>query len=125
MFEAVLFDLFGTLIPTGPQPARIRNLKEMARILKVDPDGFARSWMESFDPRVRGEFGPLERTIERLAAAQGGHPRWTEVQRAARVRLRFARQLLASSGRVLSALDALRDAGVRLALVSDTSDETT
>lgn len=124
-FDAVLFDLFGTLIPTGPQPARVQNLKEMARILKVDPDGFAKSWMESFDPRARGEFGPLERTIERLAALHGGHPRRAEVLRAARVRLGFAGQVLASSGRVLSALDALRAAGVRLALVSDTSDETT
>lgn len=123
-FDAILFDLFGTLIPTGAQTARTANLKEMAKILKVDPDDFARSWMESFDQRARGELGPLEHTIERLAAERGAHPSLDAVQRAASVRMGFAQELLDSSAPVLSALDALREAGVRLAVVSDTSDET-
>ena len=90
----------------------------------MDPDGFARSWMESFDQRVRGESGPLEQTHHRLAAVQGVHPSLGSVQRAANVRMEFARELLDSNTSVLSALDALRGAGVRLAVVSDTFDET-
>lgn len=112
-FGAILLDRFGTLIPAGSQTARRGNLKEVTRILKVDPDGFARSWMESFDQRGRGESGPLERTRHRLAAVQGVHPSLGAVQRAANVRMESARELLDSSTPALSALDALHGAGVR------------
>jgi putative hydrolase of the HAD superfamily len=122
-FDAVLFDLFGTLIPTGLQRTRIENLREMGRILEVDPAQFADRWLASFDQRARGEFGSLEETIARISAGLGGHPSPSSVARAAEVRLGLSRKLLEAGQLSLSALDELRAAGVRLALVSDTSDD--
>ncbi len=123
-YAAVLFDLFGTLVATGDKASRERSLGEMGRALRVDPGAFTQRWLDLFDARVLGNLGSLEETIERVAKELGGAPTASEVQRAARIRLDFSRRLLESDRTVLSALDELRDAGLRLALVSDTSEET-
>lgn len=122
--EAVLFDLFGTLIPTGSQPGRAENLEEMARLLGVEPSNFARRWMDSFDDRARGRLGDAASTIERLARDLGVRPDAIAVDRALTLRLRYVRSLFEEGRSSLAALEALRRAGLRLALVSDTSDDT-
>jgi putative hydrolase of the HAD superfamily len=123
-FDGVLFDLFGTLIPTGNQLARLRSLREIGRMLGVDPESFAQQWLACFDARVRGATGTLEATIERLSRSLGGRPDPTALARAVALRLEFTRGLLRSTDAILTALDDLRAIGVRLALVSDTSEET-
>ncbi len=123
-YGGILFDLFGTLIPTGAQSQRIRGLREMGELLGVDPETFAQRWLACFDDRVRGTMGSIEETVGQLSRTLGGRSDPATVARAVRIRLDFTRRLLRSNDSVLSALDALRNDGVRLALVSDTSDET-
>lgn len=123
-FDGILVDLFGTLIPMGHQEARLRNLEEMGRILDLDPATFTTQWLDCGYDRFRGRLGSLERTVERLALAQGVRPNSTAIHRALEVRLELTRGLLARTGPSLPALDALRAAGLRLGLVSDTSEET-
>jgi putative hydrolase of the HAD superfamily len=123
-FRGVLIDLYGTVVSLGKPGARVESLREMARALAVDPESFVRQWSESFDERVRGRLGPLEETIEHLAVRLGHRPSTEQVEQAARIRLDFSRLSLRSDPRVLRALDDLRGAGCRLALVSDTSEET-
>jgi putative hydrolase of the HAD superfamily len=122
-FEGVLIDLFGTLVPASPRLSRTPHLQQMARALHADPDIFERDWSESFGDRVSGRLGTLEETIRRLAGRQGIEPAPLEVQRALEARLAFTRSSLESCGPVLPGLDALRAAGVRLAVVSDASEE--
>ena len=123
-FGGILFDLFGTLIPTGVQSKRLRSLREMGELLGVDPEPFAQRWLACFDARVRGTMGSIEETVGQLARSLGGRPDPAAVARAVALRLDFTRGLLRSTDSVLSALDDLRHDGVRLALVSDTSEET-
>jgi putative hydrolase of the HAD superfamily len=123
-FDGALIDLFGTLIPAAPRVSRAPHLHEMARILGADPTTFEREWAGSFADRVLGRLGPLDATIRHLAGRQGIYPTDDEVGRALATRLAFTRQLFEACGPVLPSLDALRDAGIRLSVVSDTSDET-
>jgi putative hydrolase of the HAD superfamily len=123
-FDGVLLDLFGTIISMGPAGARTRSLSEMAVALSVDPTKFARRWSDTFDARARGRLGSLEETITLIASDLGHRPTRDELQRAAQIRLDFSKDLLQSNKTVLDALDALRSAGCRLAVVSDTSEET-
>ncbi len=96
----------------------------MARILEVDPVVFESDWAETFGQRVSGQLGSLEETIRRISGRQGIEPSSERVRRALETRLAFTKAHLESCGPVLPQLDALRTAGVRLAIVSDTSEET-
>ena len=123
-FQGVLVDLFGTLVPALSRQARNPHLLEMGEVLGLDPVSFAADWGESFRDRVVGQLGSLEETVRRISARQGLAPSADGVRRAVGIRLAFSRSLLDSCRPVLPALDALRSAGLRLAVVSDTSAET-
>jgi putative hydrolase of the HAD superfamily len=123
-FDAVLVDLWGTLLPYADENEREQNLAEMARILGVEPDPFVEAWIGSISERCLGSLGSLEDTVRRFALAQGVRASADEVERAVRCRLEFARLTLDESGPVLGAVDALRRAGLRLAIVSDSTEET-
>ena len=122
-FDGVLLDLYGTLVPAGPRPRRAGHLHQMARILGADPVAFEQDWVQSLAERVLGSLGTLEQTIEAIAARQGVSPAPDAIQDATAVRLAFSRSLLDACQPVLPALDALSAAGLRLAVVSDCSEE--
>lgn len=122
-FEGVLLDLFGTLVPAGPRQSRATHLHEMAGMLGADPAAFEEAWVESLEERVRGQLGPLEESIAEIARRLGVVPSPDRLRSATQLRLAFSRTSLDSCEPVLPALDALLEAGVRLAVVSDCSEE--
>lgn len=116
--------MWGTLVPTGSRTARAAHLYAMGRALAVDPVVFESEWAESFRERAVGGLGSLEETIRRIASRQGVEPSEASVRRALGIRLTYSRSMLESCAPVLADLDLLREAGIRLAVVSDTSEET-
>ncbi|HMK93373.1 MAG TPA: HAD-IA family hydrolase [Thermoleophilia bacterium] len=122
-FDAVLFDLWGTLVAPGVAERDVVGT-EMARDLGVDPTAFLRRLIDSHGERFLGLTGGLRETIAGLAAACGGRPSAAQLDRAAKRRLAMTRQLLAPGAGTLRVLDRLRAAGLRLALVTDSSIET-
>ncbi len=123
-FDAILVDLWGTLLPYADEHAREQNLGEMARVLGVDPARFTTDWIDSIGERCLGTRGSLERTVEQMALAQGIRPSPDAVRQAIQLRLQFSRVTHDQVEASLPALDALRTAGFRLALVSDSTEET-
>jgi putative hydrolase of the HAD superfamily len=121
---AVVFDLWGTLVPGIPPSFRDAVSREMAADLGVDPDAFAAAYRDSYRERFLGTTGTLEETVTLLAARCGGWPAAPAVRRAAARRLDLTRRLLASDAVTLSVLDGLLARGLLLALVSDSSVET-
>lgn len=122
--KGVLIDLWGTLVPVGSTASRALHLHAMARTLGVDPKAFERDWAESLEERCIGALGSLEETIRRIALRQGPKPSEESVTRALDIRLASSRSFLEASEPLLPALDALRGAGLHLAVVSDTTEET-
>jgi putative hydrolase of the HAD superfamily len=122
--KGVLVDLWGTLVPVSSQSSRAPHLRAIAEALDVDPVSFERDWAASMPERCIGALGPLEETLRRVALRQGRNPPPEAVRRALDIRLDYSRAALEGSGPVIPALDALRDAGLRLAVVSDTTAET-
>ncbi len=123
-FDAILIDLWGTLLPYADETARERNLAEMAWAMDVDPTGFTMAWIDSIGERCRGSLGSLEATIERFARALGGRPSSDAIRQATELRLDFSRSTLDRVEPILPGLDALRRSGFRLAIVSDSTEET-
>jgi len=122
--DGVLLDLYGTLVPAGPRASPAPHLGEVARILGVDTLRFENDWMQSNDQRMLGQLGSLEDTMATLAERQGVRPTPERIRRATEIRLAFCRSTLDACDPVLPGLDALRKAGLRLAVVSDCSGET-
>jgi putative hydrolase of the HAD superfamily len=96
----------------------------MARFLAADPVRCETDRAGHLLERCRGQLGALEATVRRIAALQGPAPKADRVRQAVELRLAFARAHPETCGPVLPERDALRAAGVRLAVVSDASTET-
>ena len=121
--RAVLFDLFGTLVPAGGS-ARGAVLLAMAAELGADPDAFVAAARDSFGERARGKLGGLEETLLVLAGRVGAAPRPADVAKAAGIRLSFTRRLLSAPCETLGVLGSVRQAGLLTGLVSDCTIET-
>ncbi|MEV4532501.1 HAD-IA family hydrolase [Asanoa sp. NPDC049518] len=120
---AVVFDLFHTLVP-GADAARDRGIEEMAAVVGVDPAAFVRVFHESWPDRLV-RWDPAE-TVRILAGRLGAHPTDAAVAEAVRIRCALGARLLDDvKPSTLDALDALRADGFRLAVLSNTTAETT
>ncbi|MCZ7426801.1 HAD family hydrolase [Micromonospora sp. WMMA1949] len=122
MPRPVVFDLFHTLVH-GADDERDRVVGEMALIVGVEPaalvDAYHATWR---DRLVRWN---AEETVRILAGRLGGAATDEQVARAAAHRLALARRVLGRvSAGTLDVLDALRERGHRLALISNATSET-
>lgn len=120
--SAVLFDLFGTLVPGGTSRDRDLVSVAMAGDLGVDPAAFTLAMRETYDPRARGELGDLGATVSTMAARLGARPPAAAIERAAWARLDFTRELFDATW-ALPLLDQVRSAGLATAVISDCSAE--
>ena len=121
--RAILFDLYGTLVPGGSRFERDSLSNRVAEILEVDPVEFAAMVRATFDERVRGATGSLTETIERLARRVGGHPSSSQIALATKERLAFTRGLL-ENVQARQDLEHLKACGHQLGVVTDCSAET-
>jgi putative hydrolase of the HAD superfamily len=120
---AILFDLWGTLVPGIPPSVRDAVSHKMAADLGVDPAAFAAAYRDSYRERFLGTTGTLEETVMLLAERCGGSPAAPAVRRAVTRRLDLVRSLLESDAATLSVLDVLAARGLPQALISDSSAE--
>lgn len=123
MTSVFLFDLYGTLVPAGTNEARDAVAREVAATIGVDGDRFAELYRSTFDARTKGLLGDLVETFAELARRLGGSPERAQLERAAAIRLTFARRLLEPRS-AEGTLQELKAAGYRLGLVTDCSIET-
>ena len=123
-FDAVVFDLWGTLVPFSTV-RRDQVSRRMAADLGVDADEFVAAVRASHAERFAGTTGSLADTVALLAARCGGAPSRARVELAAARRLDFMTAMLAGTAEgTLTMLDSLRTSGLRLGLLSDSSIET-
>lgn len=117
--QAILFDLYGTLVPNFPPDAYRQATEDMAQILGVSVDDFQKIWGEHFLTRVRGKDGSVVESIHAVLAELGVQVIPEILHRATERRLAFARYLFDRSDATLPVLHSLRKLGIPLALVSD------
>ena len=124
MPRALILDLFSTLIPGG-EAERAAVHRELAHVLGVDPDDFARAFDTTTYERFTGSYGDLPSTLRAMTVRCGGDPTDDQVRRATDLRSKLARQLLGGApAGTLDALAQLRAAGWRTGLVSNITSET-
>lgn len=123
MPRAVLFDMFGTLLPGGSRAERDAVTGAMAADLGVAATDLAALWALTYDERARGRLGDLDETLAFLAGRLGADPAPDSRHRAAARRLEFTASLHARTW-ALPVLTRLRERGVPVGLVTDCTVET-
>jgi putative hydrolase of the HAD superfamily len=123
-YQAVVFDLFGTLVDNFSRIEYQKVLKNMTSILKVPEEDFSRAWRESFPERVNGAHATHQASIEHICRALGVRVSGEQIERAADLRLEYTLRSLVPRPGAVATLTRLRDRGRKTALISDCSPET-
>jgi putative hydrolase of the HAD superfamily len=118
-FQAVIFDLFGTLVENFSRSEYQEVLAAMATVLGVSADDFARTWMETFRERTTRGSKRTEDDIELMCAHLGLEVGNDAVGTVAEMRRDFTRRQMVPRGGALETLTKLREMGLKLGLITD------
>jgi putative hydrolase of the HAD superfamily len=123
-FDAVIFDLFGTLIKNFDVPEHDRLIVEMVALLDIAHGDFAPLWNDATWPqRATGEFDSPEANIRYICRTLQREVAEEQIASAADLRRAFTRKSLAAWPDAVPTLKALRQDGYAIGLVSDCSSE--
>ncbi len=118
-YEAVIFDLFGTL-------ARIYSRREwqecslqMARVLSIPANDFERLWQETSEERGKGEFPTIKANVEYIGHILGIHLQETQIAFACKLRSDFSRHQLEPVPFVIEVLSRVKSDGIKTGLISN------
>jgi putative hydrolase of the HAD superfamily len=117
-FEAVVFDLFGTLVPEFDRDDFFHAVRSMADILDVDGERFLAAWNASALERQTGVFPTVEANVRSICESLGAVPDDDAVKRALDVRLGLYRKLFHPRDGAIETLAAVKERGYRTALIS-------
>lgn len=119
-YTAVLFDLFGTLVDNYSPADFRRELAEMASALRLPAEEFAERWLHSTHEAWLGSFPDTGAKIQHICEVMGMNVESDSVLLAAKLRLEGERRHLIPRPDAYATLTALRAAGFRTGLISNT-----
>ena len=121
--KAVIFDLFGTLIPTVTPDEYAAMLVSLANALKVEPEAFTKAWRAMIDERESGLLGDMNGILAKTTIAAGREASEVEISNAKRHWLAIAAGWLTPRADARATLEAIRNAGGKTGLLSNCSAE--
>lgn len=117
-FQAVVFDLFGTLVPEFSKSDFFEAIRAMARVLGADAERFQDAWDATALDRQTGGFATVEDNVRHLCASLGVDPSDGVVEEALDLRLGLYRTWFHPRRGALETLTEVRSRGYPMALVS-------
>ncbi|OGF57692.1 MAG: hypothetical protein A2Z21_05445 [Candidatus Fraserbacteria bacterium RBG_16_55_9] len=120
-YQAVVFDLFGTLVDQFYKAEHESLLSEMAMALAAPQRDFAYQWVGTYDQRATGAFPSLEANIEQICRSLHVNVKAAQISEAARRMLDFTRQTLLPRPDAVETLAELRVLGYKIGLISNCS----
>lgn len=122
-YDAVIFDLFGTLVHTVTPDAYSAMLGELSALLGVPHDTFTRRWRATIEERESGELGDIAGVLRSTASAVGGTPTVDQVAGAAERWMAIASGWLVARDNAREVLGKVRESGSLVGLLSNCSAE--
>jgi putative hydrolase of the HAD superfamily len=122
-YQAVIFDLFGTLVPNFSAREYRAVIQRMAVVLAAPEEEFWLAWKAAFNQRVLGIPPDLESQIAAVCRQLGRVVDQDRVRQAARIRSAYEKETIAPRPDAVPTLTALRSRGLKLGLISDCSSE--
>lgn len=118
-FDAVIFDLFGTLLQNYLSEDYPRIQERIARTLGLEAEDFRRVWRQTNRERDAGRFGSTEGDLENACRLLGVRPTPEQTTEAARLRTNVYGSNLRLRADAADTLRRIRDIGLRIGLISD------
>jgi putative hydrolase of the HAD superfamily len=124
-YEAVIFDLFGTLIKNFPFSESNDVLRRMASELSAPADDFIELWHSAFHERMTGDLRNYQHCIGNICRQLSIPVSDERVELVADIRLRMnIHEVTTPREEAVEVLTFLRENGFRTGLLSDCSTET-
>jgi putative hydrolase of the HAD superfamily len=121
-FEAIIFDLFGTLVDDfGSSVGQMHQ--EMAGALAVPYEQFMQVWGQTAKMRIIGAFDSVESNIEYVCEAMKVSPQAEQIEKAIEIRLKYIRQALEPKPDAINTPSELKNRGHKIGLLSNCSIE--
>jgi putative hydrolase of the HAD superfamily len=122
-YQAVIFDLFGTLVDIYDLVEYASALRETSSILKIPHDDFAKQWQDTTERRTRGEFKTLEENLEYICRALNMPVINFDIRLAKLVRFDYISLALTPRQYAIEVLSQLKAEGYKVGLISNCSSE--
>lgn len=124
-YDAVIFDLFGTLVPCVTSQGVSSSVREMAMAVGAEPKAFRRLWSDDDIRRMRytGVLMTPADNVEHICRRLGVQPEADGVRRAAEIREAVTRMWLTPREDAVPTLVRVRALGLKLGLMSVASGE--
>jgi putative hydrolase of the HAD superfamily len=123
-YDAVIFDLFGTLVDdpaysgdSGPEYHPVTA--EVAAVLSIPESVFRSWWSATEDERYTGFFPTMEAYLENLCRQSGVRARPDQIANAVEIRLEYYLGFLTPRDDALHTLSQLKALGHKIGLISD------
>lgn len=123
-YEAVIFDLFGTLVNNFTNTEYQQVLIDMSFVLHVPPDKFTTLWRDSFYLRTNGSHRTHEESISYICRELNVPVTDEQVKQAATLRLDYTIKTLIPRPEAIPVIYKLKSTGCKVGLISDCSPET-
>jgi len=122
-YEAVIFDLFGTLINKFSLQESLDVLRQMASTLSAPPDDFMQIWFDTFNMRDVGAFQSLEANIEYICNKLNLHPADTHITLAAQIDREYIAHSIKPRPHATELLSYLKSLGCKTGLITNCTSE--
>ncbi|MGE4618851.1 MAG: HAD family hydrolase [Planctomycetota bacterium] len=119
--RAILFDLFGTLVPNLPCSTWEQSSDSIAMALGVPPQTYRDLWEPKFKERMTGEILDGEQQFDEILELSGIEASIEKRRSAARLHLDLLSEALIPKNEACEVLENLVARGLKLGLVTDCS----
>lgn len=121
--RSVVFDFFGTLVPSFSLSGHTEILGQMADLVQAPRTHFIDRWFATFNERALGVIPDVASNILKICQEKNLSPSLEELEEAVSLRFSYGRKAMVPREAAIPTLRRLKGDGYRLGLISDCSSE--
>ena len=118
-YQAVIFDLFGTLIENFSRSEYAAVFRDMSEALSVPVDEFLEAWGATFEQRATGVFSTTSDAMRSVAITFNPGVTDDQIKEATRIRIDYTKRSMDPREDAIEVLTYLRESEYKVGLISD------
>lgn len=123
-YEAVIFDLGGTLMATTPWSEYLEDTARIAAAVTAPVEEFRERWFSTYDAAARGAFADVKGYVADVCRQVGLHPSEDQLEEAASIEIDGSRRRVGTPREgALETLSVLRSRGYKTGLITSCGPE--